>query len=118
MIINLSPRSRTSMPPLNRRLLAMTEQQIWLAVVRGKNKNQVFVLGFEAHVSSRTFTSPSPPPNPAMEDHIDCLKMMMTDMMPMTTKMRASSSTVALPPTNPPASNQDDMDIADKEGLD
>ncbi|XP_020548499.1 uncharacterized protein LOC105157998 isoform X2 [Sesamum indicum] len=40
--------------------MAMTEQQMWLATIEGKNKGRVFGLGSEAHVSSRTFTSPSP----------------------------------------------------------
>ncbi|XP_020553004.1 uncharacterized protein LOC110012705 [Sesamum indicum] len=38
------------------------EQQMWLAAVGSKNKGRVG-LGFEAHVSNRTFTSPSPPPS-------------------------------------------------------
>ncbi|KAL2248452.1 UNVERIFIED_CONTAM: hypothetical protein Sindi_2697500 [Sesamum indicum] len=59
---------------------AMTEQQLWLAAVGIKNKDPVFGLSSEAYISSRTYTSPSPPPltpalpppppqsNPAMED--------------------------------------------------
>ncbi|KAL2237461.1 uncharacterized protein LOC110012124 [Sesamum indicum] len=84
--------------------VAMMEQQMWLAAVRGKNKGRVFVFGSEAHVSSRTFTSPSPslPPDPVMEDCIGHLEMMMADMMDM---MQASSSTIARPLTNPQAEN-------------
>ncbi|KAL0434357.1 UNVERIFIED_CONTAM: hypothetical protein Slati_2770000 [Sesamum latifolium] len=41
--------------------VAMTEQQMWLAVVGDKNKGRVFGLGSETHFSSRTYTSPSPP---------------------------------------------------------
>ncbi|KAL2243491.1 UNVERIFIED_CONTAM: hypothetical protein Sindi_0467100 [Sesamum indicum] len=89
---------------------------VWLAAAVGKNKDRVFVLGFEAHIFSRTFTSPSPPPspqlNPTMEDRINLLETMMADMMAMIRKMRATSS------TDPPTSIQDDMHVADKEGLD
>ncbi|KAL2232824.1 UNVERIFIED_CONTAM: hypothetical protein Sindi_1462400 [Sesamum indicum] len=85
---------------------------MWLAAVEGKKKDQVFCLGSEAYVSSRTFTSPSlpPPPNPVMEDCIGRLKTMM-DMM---REMRASSSTAARPTMNPLIENQD----ADEECLD
>ncbi|KAL2249489.1 UNVERIFIED_CONTAM: hypothetical protein Sindi_2422600 [Sesamum indicum] len=91
--------------------VAMTEQQMWLSVVGGKNKGRVFDHDFMAHVSGRTFTSPSPSPppptttDPAMEDCIGLLETMMADMMAMMREMRASSSTAALPPTDPPTEN-------------
>ncbi|KAL0451728.1 UNVERIFIED_CONTAM: hypothetical protein Slati_1150900 [Sesamum latifolium] len=44
--------------------VAMTEQQMWLAAVGEKNKNHVFGLGSEAHCTTRTYTSLSPPPHP------------------------------------------------------
>ncbi|KAL0401883.1 UNVERIFIED_CONTAM: hypothetical protein Slati_4218200 [Sesamum latifolium] len=46
--------------------VAMTEQQMWLAAMEGKNKGRVFGLGSEAHCTTRTYTyrSPSPPPPP------------------------------------------------------
>ncbi|KAL0411834.1 UNVERIFIED_CONTAM: protein DOWNY MILDEW RESISTANCE 6 [Sesamum latifolium] len=37
--------------------VAMTEQQLWLAAVRGKNKGRVFDLSFEAYASRWTCTS-------------------------------------------------------------
>ncbi|KAL2251497.1 UNVERIFIED_CONTAM: hypothetical protein Sindi_2272000, partial [Sesamum indicum] len=56
----------------------MMEQHMWSAAVRGKNKGRG--LGFEAQVSSSTFTSASPLlsplPYPVMEDHIGHLEMM------------------------------------------
>ncbi|KAL2253093.1 UNVERIFIED_CONTAM: hypothetical protein Sindi_0104000 [Sesamum indicum] len=65
--------------------VTMTEQQLWLDAVRGKKKGRVFYLGFEAHVSSWTYTSPSQPSltsiptppqlNSAMEDLISLLEM-------------------------------------------
>ncbi|KAL2249574.1 UNVERIFIED_CONTAM: hypothetical protein Sindi_2431100 [Sesamum indicum] len=94
--------------------MEMTEQYMLLVAVGGKNKGRVFGLVFEAYISNCIFTSPSlltpQPPNPAMEDHIGCLETMI-DMM---REMRASSSTVALTPTNPRTENQD----ADEEHLD
>ncbi|KAL0448009.1 UNVERIFIED_CONTAM: hypothetical protein Slati_1928800 [Sesamum latifolium] len=47
-------------PTESEALVAMIEQQLWLAAVGGKNKGRVFSLGSKAHVSSRTYTSPSP----------------------------------------------------------
>ncbi|KAL2242539.1 UNVERIFIED_CONTAM: hypothetical protein Sindi_0371900 [Sesamum indicum] len=93
-------------------LMVMTEQQMRLATVSAKNKYRVFNLGFETHVSNRTFTSspltPTPPsPNPAMKERISCLETMMADMMTMMREMRASSSTAASLATDPPGENQD-----------
>ncbi|KAL2251592.1 UNVERIFIED_CONTAM: hypothetical protein Sindi_2281500 [Sesamum indicum] len=79
-----------------------------------RTKGRGFGLDYEAHVSSLTFTSALPPSNLAMEDHIDRLEMMMVDMMDMMLEMQVSSSTVAPPPTNPPADNQKE----DEERLD
>ncbi|KAL2247159.1 UNVERIFIED_CONTAM: hypothetical protein Sindi_2568200 [Sesamum indicum] len=92
----------------------MTEQQMWLAAVGGKNKGRVFGLGFEAHISSRTFTSSQPPSNPVMEDRTGRLETMMADLMDMMLEMRASLLTVARPLTNPSIENQDE----DEERLD
>ncbi|KAL2236627.1 UNVERIFIED_CONTAM: hypothetical protein Sindi_0854400 [Sesamum indicum] len=77
----------------------MTEHQLWVAVVGGKNKGHAFGLSSEAHISKQTYTSLSPPPptpslaqpNPAMEDRIGWLETMMVDMMAMMKEMRASS---------------------------
>ncbi|KAL2252219.1 UNVERIFIED_CONTAM: hypothetical protein Sindi_0016600 [Sesamum indicum] len=107
---------------------------MWLTAVRRKNKDRVFGLNFEAYVSSRTFTLPSlppltpplPQPNPVMEDRIGRLEMMMTNMIAMMREMwvssssqpTASTSAPAPPPTDPLAQNEDDMDVADEEGLD
>ncbi|KAL2231193.1 UNVERIFIED_CONTAM: hypothetical protein Sindi_1713700, partial [Sesamum indicum] len=67
-----------------------------------------------AHVSSRTFTSPPPPPlplsNPVIKDRISRDEMMMADMRCMMREMRAFSSTTERPPTNPPAKNKDNAD--------
>ncbi|KAL0409546.1 UNVERIFIED_CONTAM: hypothetical protein Sradi_1889000 [Sesamum radiatum] len=86
-------------PVKSEALVAMTEQQLWLAALEGKNKGHVFDLSCKAHVSSQTYTSPSPlpptppQPNPAMEDHIGRLETMMVEMMSMMREIRASSST-------------------------
>ncbi|KAL2230792.1 UNVERIFIED_CONTAM: hypothetical protein Sindi_1673600 [Sesamum indicum] len=94
---------------------------MWLAAVGGKNKDRVFGLGSKAHVSSHTFASPSPlpppPPNPTVEDCIDRLKIMMANMIAM---MRDAGLLLdrGTASDSPPASNQDDMDVAHKEELD
>ncbi|KAL0457794.1 UNVERIFIED_CONTAM: hypothetical protein Slati_0406600 [Sesamum latifolium] len=112
--------------------VAMTEQQLWLATIEGKNKGRVFGIGCETHISSRNYTSPSPPPqpNPAMEDRMVRMETMMVDMKAMMREMQASSSTGGLsqattltsgpaqPSTDPPASNEDDMNVVDEEDLD
>ncbi|KAL2251694.1 UNVERIFIED_CONTAM: hypothetical protein Sindi_2291700, partial [Sesamum indicum] len=79
-------------------LVAMTEQQLWLAAIRGKNKARVFGLGFEAHVFNRTCTSPSPSPpsNSHMENRIVWLERMMVDMMAMMKSMPVNSLTRGL----------------------
>ncbi|KAL0434255.1 UNVERIFIED_CONTAM: hypothetical protein Slati_2759800 [Sesamum latifolium] len=103
--------------------VAMTEQQMWLDAVGGKNKGCVFDLSSVAHFSSRTYTSPPPPPppNPAQEDRIGNLEVMMADMMVMIREIRfsssvagpsqpaASSTTSAQPTINPQPPNDDEM---------
>ncbi|KAL0345215.1 UNVERIFIED_CONTAM: hypothetical protein Sradi_4352800 [Sesamum radiatum] len=65
-----------------------------------------------------------------MEDRMNRLETMMVDMIAMMKEMRvscltavlsqpiASSSVPTQPPTDPLTPNDDDMDIADEEGLD
>ncbi|KAL0370682.1 UNVERIFIED_CONTAM: hypothetical protein Sangu_0386300 [Sesamum angustifolium] len=97
--------------------VAMTEQLMWLAAVRGKNKDLVFGLGSEAYFSSRTYTAPSPPPplNPAVEDRIGCLEELMPNMM--VPEMQASSSTTGpsqlIASSTSPAPNDDEMGVLD-----
>ncbi|KAL2236268.1 UNVERIFIED_CONTAM: hypothetical protein Sindi_0818500 [Sesamum indicum] len=105
-----SPQSTTkdhNAPAESEASVAMMKQQMWLATVEGKNKDRVFSLGSKAHISSRTFTSPLPHPT--------------TPLLPNSAMMRdmwASSSTTTSPSIDSPASNQNDMNIADDEGLD
>ncbi|KAL2248400.1 UNVERIFIED_CONTAM: hypothetical protein Sindi_2692300 [Sesamum indicum] len=52
-----SPRSTTMILwPYQTLLVAMIEQQLWLAAVEGKNKSRVFGLSSEAYASNRIFT--------------------------------------------------------------
>ncbi|KAL0288725.1 UNVERIFIED_CONTAM: hypothetical protein Sangu_2644700 [Sesamum angustifolium] len=91
----------------------MTEQQMWLATIGGNNKGCVFRLGSEAHFSSQTYTSlspplptplqPPPPQNPNVEDRIARLDEMMDDMMAIMREMEASSSTFG--PSQPTTSS-------------
>ncbi|KAL2238767.1 UNVERIFIED_CONTAM: hypothetical protein Sindi_1068400 [Sesamum indicum] len=116
--------------------MPITEHQMWLATVVGKNKGCVIDLGSDAHVYSRTFTSPSsspatlPQPNLAMEDRMNRLETMIVDMMVIMKEMHANSSTtlpsqpnvsisaLAQPPINPLSPNDDDMNENNEKGLD
>ncbi|KAL0406278.1 UNVERIFIED_CONTAM: hypothetical protein Slati_3941700 [Sesamum latifolium] len=90
--------------------VAITEQQMWLAAVGGKNKGRVFGIGSEAHFSSWTYTSPSPlpPPNPAQEDRIGSLEVMMASIGGQS-QPTASSTAPAQPPIDPKPPNDDEI---------
>ncbi|KAL0401889.1 UNVERIFIED_CONTAM: hypothetical protein Slati_4218800 [Sesamum latifolium] len=91
---SLSPRPRTTIPRPNQGFGGDDRAVAVVGCSEGKNKARVFSLGSEAHVSSRTYTSPLPPPpippwpqpNPTMEDRIGRLDIAMMR------EMRASSS--------------------------
>ncbi|KAL0439577.1 UNVERIFIED_CONTAM: hypothetical protein Slati_2440700 [Sesamum latifolium] len=107
--------------------VAMIEQQMWVAAIGGKNKGRVFGLDFESHFSNRTYTPPPPPPppNPAQEDLLGRLEVMMADMMVMIREMRvsssvagpsqpiASSTALTQPTIDPQPPNDDEMGVLD-----
>ncbi|KAL2247049.1 UNVERIFIED_CONTAM: hypothetical protein Sindi_2557200 [Sesamum indicum] len=112
-------------------LVTMPEQQLWLTAVGGKNKGRVCGLSFETHISSQTYTSPSPPlatttiipghgglhrptgdDNDLHDSHDEGDVGQLLVCWTITTDRPRTTSDI------PPAPNNHEMDDTDEEGLD